>query len=316
MTKRRWPTEHALSVSFGYTLLLQQDALDTIGSAPFGSDHPLHLYLIGRRPRMTLETQSVVVTRETISGAIRKQVCESGETLHFVVPNTFGTEHLVVDAPFPGTSFTIRNTAGEVLLTGRSAMLAAADPRLHDHLLFEVLYVGQAYGRGGSRTAPLRLKSHSTLQRIYADTLNSAPDQDVWLLLFELEVCDVLSMDPADPDIRVSDEEDDRRNTTIAAAGIPESQVVSFTEAALIRYFQPRYNAAFRGTFPNAGHVVYRYCYEMDFNSIMINVETEHVATRLWSAAVEPRWSHFVYFPLHDPSRRRSIMDLPTRYRE
>jgi hypothetical protein len=122
-------------------------------------------------------------------------------------------------------------------------------------------------------------------------------------------------MDPSDPDVEVSDEDDDKRNEIIAARAISEQQLISFTEAALIRYFQPQYNASYRGNFPDARHRVYNECYELDYNAIMINVETEHVAARLWSTAVPPRWSHFVYFPLHDPSVRRSLLDIPRRSR-
>jgi hypothetical protein len=50
-------------------------------------------------------------------------------------------------------------------------------------LLHEVLYVGQAFGSDGDRSAWDRLKSHSTLQRIYSET---RPDKEIWLTLCEI----------------------------------------------------------------------------------------------------------------------------------
>jgi hypothetical protein len=48
----------------------------------------------------------------------------------------------------------------------------------------EVLYIGQSFG-GGHRTALDRLKEHSTLQKVLADAIYQAPDQDILLLLVE-----------------------------------------------------------------------------------------------------------------------------------
>ena len=52
-----------------------------------------------------------------------------------------------------------------------------------DLLEYEILYIGQAYGKDGKRTALDRLASHETVQKIYTHSLTNNPDCDIWILL-------------------------------------------------------------------------------------------------------------------------------------
>ena len=99
-------------------------------------------------------------------------------------------------------------------------------------------------------------------------------------------------------------EEDSEHIATVLSTKITEQQEINFTEAALIRYFQPPYNKTYKDSFPNPAHVTYSECYDIDLNMVNIEVQTEEVKARLWSEAVQPRWVHFCSFPLHSREDR------------
>ena len=51
----------------------------------------------------------------------------------------------------------------------------------HDDLDLEVLYVGQAYGPDGRRSASERLAKHETLQAIYGEAVRRSPYSGTFL---------------------------------------------------------------------------------------------------------------------------------------
>jgi hypothetical protein len=95
-------------------------------------------------------------------------------------------------------------------------------------------------------------------------------------------------------------------------ADISERQRVAFTEAALIRYFDPPLNNDFRETFPRAAHATYRECYDLDLNSVAFGLQTHSIFARVGSAGVGPAYVHTPDFPLHDPEDRRALFDFAT----
>ena len=180
----------------------------------------------------------------------------------------------------------------------------------YSHLLdTEVLYVGQAYGEGGSRVAPERLKTHSTLQGIYAEALRASPDTEIWIALWSFELMILTSFDSRFP-VATTLEQDDSHIANVLGKGISEQQQINFTEAALIRYFQPEYNTMFKESFPSPAHSTYAECYGLDLNTVNVELQCEPLGCRLWSNVVAPEWDHFVTFPLHSPEARKEMFDL------
>ncbi len=89
---------------------------------------------------------------------------------------------------YPFSEFEIKGADGTHLSGGKSSLLlASACPSMFEYFDFEVLYIGQSYGVEGSRTAPERLASHSTLQGIYAEAQRRTPDQEIWITLVSFE---------------------------------------------------------------------------------------------------------------------------------
>lgn len=291
--------------------LIQQDYLDNSQLREhFNEDQPCHIYMVCRRPRITIAPTDVRFTDSTFQGSVTVQQGATVQQEPFSVrwPEAAG---FTFDSQYPFNTFSISEPNGKVYLDGKTALLAAKlGDQFVKHLSAEVLYVGQAYGEDGSRTAPDRLRNHSTLQQIYAEAIARTPEKEIWLVLWSFRPILLASFDGTQAEYGTSTEEDDQHIDKTLATEITEQQRINFTEAAVIRYFQPEYNTVFKGSFPNPAHKTYSECYDLDINSIAVELDTEGSYCKLWSATVAPRWTHFIHYPLHSKNERQAMFDF------
>jgi hypothetical protein len=178
--------------------------------------------------------------------------------------------------------------------------------RLNDEqnaITFNVLYVGQAYGKDGSRNALDRLLKHETLQKISVKGIPA--DQRLSLLLLEIEPANRLLtiMNPRA-------ESKDQGKARMAAGldklfGTKEAERVTLYEASLIRYFQPPFNREFKDSFPSTNLKSLADCYEKDFSALISEICIDELPFKLMSAAVAPAQYHIAKFDLHDDEARQ-----------
>jgi hypothetical protein len=304
---RKYLSEFGLHVCSDFTVLLQQDKLSQLKNLPADP----HIYIIGRRPRITIVPESVRFLPNAFEAVFRKQVRDQWVDIHVQASTEVGRTDLTLRSSYPFTEFAIVDEAGVVQADGKSALLLGlTGPEYWEHLDLEVLYVGQSFGSDGDRSAVERLQAHSTLQGIYAEALRNCPDQEVWLLLLTFKRLMIASFDGISKEYQTTAEEDDAHHARFFAQQPTLQQEVNFTEAGLIRYFQPAYNVKYRDTFPNPAHSTYEQCYDIDLNSLSVEVQTEDLMLRLWSHAVEPDWYHIATFPLHNEEERRFMFEL------
>lgn len=301
-------------------MVLQQEDLKRVNEFNYFDEQcPCHIYLICRRQRILLDPLGFLVNEaeNTVTFKFKIQKQESFEDLVITVPNRFGTNNLKLTAKYPYNSFELVAN-DEIFWHGKSAVLLQQLQQLDRsyslHMDLEILYIGQSYGVEGARTAPDRLQSHSTLQSIYSEAIQRNPDCEIWLLLTSFEQILLTSFDGR---MKVSEEEktiDDVHlksvMKTVIHDGLNEQQVINFTEAALIRYFAPPYNIEYKETFPNPAHKTYKQCYDLDINSVCIEVGTETIYCRLFSSKVEKDWRHIKAFALHSREERKSMFEL------
>ena len=174
-------------------------------------------------------------------------------------------------------------------------------------VLFDVKYVGQAYGQDGSRHALDRLLKHETLQRI---SLMGAPAEHKLGIL-------MLSVQPAnrvmtfinpfakeqDDGTRVKSGIDKLFNTT-------EAERISLFEASLIRYFNPQYNKEFKNSFPSTNLKILQDCYDKDFSAIVAEICLDALPFQLMSSVVQPKNYHIAKHDLHKDADRRAFFSL------
>lgn len=313
MTDRKYTTEFALHVDAHKIVLLQQDELVSENVSVFDEQHPCHIYMIHRRPRITLSPDSVTFSAAEVTGTFRVQKGGGYEDYPFTTRNSLGTSEVEFLSEYPHNLYEIRDRkTGESISRGKVALLAALAGFAHQSILdLEVLYVGQSYGVEGARTAPARLMQHSTLQKIYAEAVMRSPDQEIWLTLWSFKAPTLLiSIDGHAQASPISDPEDDVHIDSITNATVSEQQIINFTEAALIRYFQPPYNYEYKNSFPSPAHITYLQCYDLDLNAVGFQFDTSKLLCRLWSHAAKPRCDHSASFLLNSAADRKDMFDF------
>jgi hypothetical protein len=170
---------------------------------------------------------------------------------------------------------------------------------------FEVQYIGQAFGKDGSRNAIDRLRKHETLQKI---SLLGVPEGfHLSIMLIEIQPNNQLftvfnpwaeNNDDAESSARIDAGFDKMYGTS-------EQEQVALYEASLIRYFMPKFNTIFKNSFPSTNHKVLQDCYAKDFAAIVAEICFDNLPFRLCSEVVEPSLYHTVKHDLHDDSARR-----------
>ncbi len=139
-------------------------------------------------------------------------------------------------------------------------------PDLDGNLLdLQVVYVGQSMDSKGA--AQRRLLSHKTLQQVLADVAHATPYLEPWVILMEFGAQTKLSMfgheaTAAGWDASLEHWEAREKNQP------SDEDRIALVEAALIRYFQPRYNKKFVNAFPEVSHGTYKFFYESDYNAV------------------------------------------------
>lgn len=307
---RKYISEFALNMICNYAALVQQEELRKIKD--LAKNVPdFHIYIIGRRPRITLDPQTLKIGDQIISGELvilveGKQIREE-----FATRNMTGTPNLKIECPYPHNEYVLHDEHDEIIGGGKIALLRGLGRKYSEYLDLEILYIGQAYGADGKRTAPDRLDGHSTLQNIYAEAIRRSPDKEVWITLCSFEPLIFASFDGITGKYGTSTEADDAHRKKVLYNPITDQQQINFTEAALIKYFQPQYNKDYKDTFPNPAHATYAECYDVDLNAVCVELDTENIRSRLWSQGIESSFHHFCQFPLHSKEERKSMFEFP-----
>lgn len=172
---------------------------------------------------------------------------------------------------------------------------------------FEVKYIGQAYGKDGSRNAIDRLLKHETLQKI---ALKGVPVGYKLTLLLEVQpnnqilaVFNPHAQNNEEGPIRIKQGIDKLFGTT-------EQERISLYEASLIRYFSPLYNKEFKDSFPSTNLKILQDCYEKDFAAVIAEICIDDLPFELFSEYVDVSNYHIAKHDLHDHENRKIFFGL------
>lgn len=170
---------------------------------------------------------------------------------------------------------------------------------------FDVRYIGQAYGKDGSRNAIDRLLKHETLQKI---ALKGVPDGYILsLLLLEVEPNNQI-MTLFNPFAKIKDDDGVRLKAGLDKLfNTNEQERISLYEAALIRYFYPQFNKEFKNSFPSTNLKVLQDCYEKDFSAVFAEICINDLPFELYSETVEAKHYHFAKHDLHKEKDRKAF---------
>ncbi|MHC0444605.1 hypothetical protein ACWA1F_04305 [Flavobacterium sp. 3-218] len=273
-----------------YQILQQQDLEEFAHQRLSSDDFPCNIYFIMKRPRVTINP-SYIINSETyfeLEFKIQNQNEYISDFIQISKPKGNNATKIISDYPYKYFTIEFENKNNQ--LTSESGVFLdfiQSQNNYHEPMLdYEVLYIGQAYGEDGNRTALDRLPSHSTLQAIYNEALIKFPDSEIWIML---AIFDQKKITAVDGRVKIKKENEDIDKMRIknflnpSEMKISEKQRINYTEAALIQTFKPRFNKEFKNTFPNPAHTSYSECYNLDINGIVIEVDLSEKNRWLYS---------------------------------
>lgn len=305
--------EYALIMKMSKISICQQGDLDNpILEKDFDDEHPCHIYFICARPRVVLCPEKCEFGGYKVKLVFKIQKGFNFEEKELILTTPEDTSHYELKSDFPYSKFLIFKN-GKQILSAKSSLYYFMHLREYqDHMNSELLYIGQSFGANGERKSPDRLKSHSTLQNIYSEAIQNNPDKEIWINLLSFERILFTSFDGINETKREDNEVEKVSNVMHKFMNnkLNEKQIINFTEASLIKYFRPKYNIIYKDKFPDPAHKSYSECYDLDINSVAIELDTESIGTKLFTNTVNPQFINLGSFTLKSKEKRKSLFDI------
>lgn len=261
--KRKFVSEFSVGITSNGWLMFTPDQLPAEGKMKDAHQHisdNSHIYLICKKPIANCSNVEPVVSVDHVTGKVISRIDGAEVVSEYSFPFVFIEDEVALRvSSYPHRKIETVNADGEWNRYWPSEMLAlfSNNPIYYD---LEVLYVGQAYA-DGKRTAIDRLRSHSTLQKILADTMNDFPDDQIFILTLVYSDYILFSSFNGIDKTCISGQEDDVRLKSIIDNPLSKKEIVCLAEAGLIRYFNPKYNIAYKSSFPSLDQKILSGCF-------------------------------------------------------
>lgn len=251
-----------------------------------------HIYLIGLMPKVDL----LDAMRDEQELVTNFQILNKRHELRWPLPpnTTFGGNSEM--------GWYIEDAQGERFFPSETASITRLCKE-HQAIDFKVLYIGQAFGEDGTRSALDRLQKHETLQKI---AVKGIPDGYVLTIL-------MLAIEPANQLITMFNPwaKNKTQGTERIKNGLDklfdtnEAERTTLYEASLIRYFQPPFNKEFKNSFPSTNMKLLRDCYNKDFSTLVAEISIDGLPFVLFSDAVAHKIYHIAKHDLHTAQERK-----------
>ncbi len=250
-----------------------------------------HIYMIGYLP-----TRELVEVKQ-IDKSILMEFKLEGKTRTIKLPLPEGA-NLASDYE---QGYFVKNDKGEKYSISEEAI----NHYLSKYSKFDVRYIGQAYGKDGSRNALDRLLKHETLQKI---SLTGIPKGfELSLLLLEVESSNRL-ITALNPFAENKDDDGSRVKAGLNKLyNTTEQERISLFEASFIRYFSPQFNKEFKNSFPSTNLKLLQDCYDKDFSAIFAEINIDELPFQLGSETVDVNHCHFSKHYLHKEKDRKAF---------
>jgi len=248
-----------------------------------------------------------------MSGVICYKIDGKEKKLKFnEYPWDLNDDAVCLECTYPFKEIHSLNPASEMATYLPASFLATAHSICHpnnpsDLNRYEVLYVGQALGEQGNRSALDRLRNHSKLQKILAMTNYDHPDKEIMIFMCQFEHTQIFtSMDGM---AKNADKSDKNESRLIHAMQNPpkKKQKIAMIEAGLIRYFKPHSNEIFKIKFPSMKHKVLNSCYSLDMSGLVIELNSSDLNCLLYSGSIPPSSHHVAKIDLISSQNRMSF---------
>ncbi|WP_117161194.1 hypothetical protein [Paraliobacillus sp. X-1268] len=262
----------------------------------------MHIYMVVKVPKIVFVHDSIKIDEEYIDLKIRVMDDRPINEINYRLTNNLKKQDLEVVLSPNKDDIEIKDSLGNYVLKANSFMFLINNGYIMD---CEVVYIGRSFGKEGERTVYGRLKSHSTLQKIYAE---KEDDKSIFLSSWNFDRNTIGFISPIESDNQKSI---DIFMKQLAVHELPElirkKQEINFTEAALIRYYQPKYNNKMKYRFPSKTHIEYSDLFKENVDYVSVEIDTKRLNVRLYSGVVPVNFEHNPFYDLKD---KRSKLDF------
>ena len=317
---RKYMSEFGLNVYAKLTTLISPTYLEALERR---GKHKYHIYGIVLVPKFFIKENSFELHQDHIRLNIFTNAFGSYSeyTVGFSLDNKLNHEYVRCSTTYPHSLLKLsiddeewskRYSKKEVTIPAMDLFDRNAES-LMSRISCKVLYIGQAYGKRGERSAIKRLSSHETLQKILIETQINYPEYEVKILLMEMDYCLGFGINPLAK--AKKDNEEDSEHVKAILENLPqEQQVINITEAALINYFRPQYNVMFVENFPSSKHKSYRQYYDLDYDDLVIEIPMEYdnyPSVELFTEHAQLSFpQNYIHYQLDNTEERESMYSI------
>lgn len=301
-----------------YQLILGSDLENYSQSQElFNDENPCHIYFVLRRPKVTVDPNSIKIKGKKAEFQLLVHVKEKTGIVNLSCEFPKAKSKIEYFTEYPYNLLAFKDKKNALMIARPSTLLdsnVVIDNIKTEDLDYEVLYIGQAYGKDGKRTAIDRLSSHETVQKIYAHSSSQHPESDIWIMLTNFSQQSMLMMAGADL-IKVNNNDSKIEGKKLQhlfnnrGLSISEKQKINFTEAALIKYFEPQYNKDFKCSFPSSKHKSYSECYKLDIKALTIELDTSEMTRNIFTKKAGRQEYHMQMFEFNSDEDRISLLE-------
>lgn len=298
MTTRKFIAEGALHLFSGLpTTLSPADVFHAVDDDQLRTAlEGCNIYIVTCRQRIWIDRESIHVTEDMVSGLLHV-ARDRWTTLPFKFRLSYEhhlnqLESLKVTVSTEGTHLVVERKASTVTIPAY-VIIAQAECNLNESERdLNVMYVGQSVGRTRSRLAIDRLSNHATLQRILADVHTYNPHTEIILLLYRFDQSQIIISTGGDLNLSpmASGQQDADHFRQLSNASVGRRARISLAEAALINYFQPKYNKVFmRTNFATQRKLkLLREVLDQDLTGLIVEICSHTLGSRLRSETRAP----------------------------
>lgn len=284
------------------TIIMYLDSYDIIQQQDFNifqeitSIKKYNIYFILKRPKITIDPNSFDISEKNIGLEFLVHNYGNIESRKISINNIFGTKNIKLKSKYPYNYFVMSILNHDNFIFKSNYFLdeiQRENPKKDEVLDYEVLYIGQSVGDSDDYNILKRLESHSTLQKIYSESILNNPDSDIWIMLANFRQINMTSVNGM-INSKSSDDIELKRFESFYEGKFSDKQKINFTEAALIKTFKPKYNKEYKNTFPNPNHSSYEECYKLDISGIVIELDLTSINRWLYTD-IKPRGNDIYY---------------------
>lgn len=310
--KRKFVSEFSVGLTSNGWLMFTPDQLHSDGKMKAAQQDIAdnsHIYIICKKPKANCSSEEPIIREDQATGKVISRIDGVEVVSEYSFPFDFIDDEIDLRvSSYPHRKIETVDAEGKWNRYWPSELLAlfTRNPIYYD---LEVLYVGQAYA-DGKRTAIDRLRSHSTLQKNLADTMNEFPDDQIYIITLVYNEYNLISSFNGVDKTCISGQEDDARLNSIIGNPLSKKEIVCLAEASLIRYFNPRYNITYKSSFPASDQKILSGCFDLDFSGLSVEIELDDSSFRLYSKDVSVKHHHLAMFNLVDEEERLGFFSL------